>query len=169
MKLDPRIKSLSDILTCFDIERAEQFIGQKGYFADGLSCYHNLANRTYDTLTHIKDGDYPFKEGNDSHWRYFIPECSLKPKEKQYRPYTLMEFNDKFTVGRPIKFRKKGEVGNERYLILNGYSHNKLFDEITTDIYIGRGAYTLDELFNKYEWQEHYTEDFEPFGVEVEE
>ena len=24
MKLDPRIKALSDILTCFDIERAEQ-------------------------------------------------------------------------------------------------------------------------------------------------
>ena len=78
-----------------------------------------------------------------------------------------MEFNDKFTVGQPIKFRKKGEVGNERYLILNGYSHNEILGETTTDIYIGRGAYTLDELFTKYEWQEHYTEDFEPFGVAV--
>ena len=100
---------------------------------------------------------------------FFIPDSELlprKPKEKQYRPYTLMEFEDKFHIGLPIKFRKKGEVGNERYLILNGYSNYKLFDEITTDIYIGRGAYTLDELFSKYEWQEHYTEDFEPFGVE---
>ena len=77
-----------------------------------------------------------------------------------------MEFTDKFTVGQPIKFRKKGMIGHERYLILNGYSHNQLLGETTTDIYIGRGAYTLDELFSKYEWQEHYTEDFEPFGVE---
>ena len=33
MELDKRIKSLSDILTCFDIKDAVQFIGQEGYFA----------------------------------------------------------------------------------------------------------------------------------------
>ncbi len=169
MKLDPRIKALSDILTCFDIERAEQFIGQKGYFADDLSDYDSLENGEYGTLTEVLDNEVPFKVDNRCHWKYFIPECFVKPKENQYRPYTLNEFKDKFHIGQPIKFRKKGEVGNERYLILNGYSNYKLFDEITTDIYIGRGAYTLDELFNKYEWQEHYTEDFKPFGVEVEE
>lgn len=169
MKLDPRIKALSDILTCFDLERAIQFIGQKGYFADVISSYQNLANRTYGTLTHIKDGDYPFKEGNHSKWRYFIPECLVKPKEKQYRPYTLMEFNDKFTVGRPIKFREKGREGCERYLILNGYMHEQREGQTFTYIYIGSYPYTLDELFHAYEWQEHYTEDFEPFGVEVEE
>ena len=39
MKLDKRIKALSDILTCFDIEKAKQFIGQKGYFANDLYCF----------------------------------------------------------------------------------------------------------------------------------
>ena len=73
-----------------------------------------------------------------------------------------MEFCEKFSIGLPIKFRKKGAVGCERYLILNGYEHEH--DE--QYIYIGHIPYTLNELFRDYEWQEHYTEDFEPFGVE---
>lgn len=28
MNLDPRIKSKNDILTCFDIEKAKEFVGQ---------------------------------------------------------------------------------------------------------------------------------------------
>lgn len=171
MELDKRIKSLSDILTCFDVERAKEFLSEKGYFADDLYYFTDLGSCTYGTLTDACDdqaGPFHMREDNAYH-QHFIPECSLKSKEKQYRPYTFMEFTDKFTVGQPIKFRQKGAEGYERYLILNGYSNCKLFDEITTDIYIGRGAYTLDELFNKYEWQEHYTEDFKPFGVEVKE
>ena len=93
---------------------------------------------------------------------FYIPESSLKQKQKQFRPYTFMEFCEKFSIGLPIKFRKKGAVGCERYLILNGYEHEH--DE--QYIYIGHIPYTLNELFRDYEWQEHYTEDFEPFGVE---
>ena len=36
MKLDSGIKSLSDILTCFDIENAKQYADWKEYFADKL-------------------------------------------------------------------------------------------------------------------------------------
>ena len=166
MKLDKRIKSKSDILSCFDIENAKEFVfvDQKGYFANEISSFCDINICKYGTLGSVlgdQQESFYMSETEES-FSFFIPDSELlprKPKEKQYRP-------DKFTVGQPIKFRKKGEVGNERYLILNGYSNYKLFDEITTDIYIGRGAYTLDELFSKYEWQEHYTEDFEPFGVE---
>lgn len=105
----------------------------------------------------------------DETFSFFIPECFVKPKEKKYRPYTLMEFNDIFTVGRPIKYRRKGDAGWERYLILNGYSHVQRDDKTIPYIYIGSTSHTLDELFNAYEWQEHYTEDFKPFGVEVKE
>ena len=52
------------------------------------------------------------------------------------------------------------------YLILNGYRHEQRNNKTITYIYIGSNRYTLDELFNAYEWQEHYTEDFQPFGVE---
>lgn len=163
MELDKRIKSLSDILTCFDIERAEQFIGQKGYFADGLSCYHNLANRTYDTLTHIKDGDYPFKEGKNNHWRYFIPECSLKPKEKQYRAYTIGEFEREFTIGNIVTFRHKTNRNSEYRAIYNGYHINSEGEFMA---YLGIWKYSLEELFDYYELLNSATAKWQPFGVE---
>ena len=170
MELDKRIKSLSDILTCFDVERAREFLGEKGYFGD-LYCFTDLQRECpYGTLADVfGDSDDVFQRREDNiYYSCFVPECSLKPKEKQYRPYTFMEFTDKFTVGQPIKYRKKGGVGNEMYLILNGYSHTQRNDKTITYIYIGSIPHTLDELFNEYEWQEHYTEDFKPFGVEEE-
>ena len=81
MKLDSRIKKLSDILTCFDVKDAGQFIGQKGYFVGYISSYQNLGNRAYGTLTEIKDSDCPFKMDNNEYWCFFIPESRLKPIE----------------------------------------------------------------------------------------
>ena len=150
MKLDKRIKSKSDILSCFDIENAKEFVfvDQKGYFANEISSFCDINICKYGTLGSVlgdQQESFYMSETEES-FSFFIPDSELlprKPKEKQYRPYTLMEFNDKFTVGQPIKFRKKGEVGNERYLILNGYSNYKLFDEITTDL-------RLLQLWNAY-------------------
>ena len=171
MELDKRIKSLSDILTCFDIEKAKEFLGEKGYFAGDLYCFTDLQSCNYGTLTDACDdqaGPFHMREDNAYH-QHFIPERSLKRAEGKYRPYTFMEFTDKFTVGQPIKFRQKGAEGYERYLILNGYQHEQHEGRTVTYIYIGSQGYTLDALFNDYEWQEHYTEDFKPFGVEVKE
>lgn len=81
MNLDKRIKKLSDILTCFDVKEAGQFLGQEGYFVDCLASYRNLGNRAYGTLTEIKDSDCPFKMGNNNYWRFFLPESRLKPVE----------------------------------------------------------------------------------------
>lgn len=81
MNLDNRIKSKSDILTCFDVKDAGQFLGQEGYFSDCLERYRCLDNRKYGVLTEIKDSDYPFKEGTDNYWKFFIPESRLKPVE----------------------------------------------------------------------------------------
>ena len=171
MKLDKRIENERLIYTPFTTTKPK--LHEKGYFTDDITSFIDLKNCRYGELINHDDNQYSycceFNGGDTIAWfAFYIPESSLKQKEKQkqFRPYTFMEFTDIFTVGQPIKFRKKGEVGSESYLILNGYSHNQLLGETTTDIYIGRGAYTLDELFSKYEWQEHYTEDFEPFGVE---
>lgn len=166
MEYDKKIDDRAMILNCLDVEFCKRNRFSSGYFTDKIRNYSDLSVCKYGKLTDTRnDGVYTYQKDDDDWFAFFLPECAVK-KEKKYRPYTLMEFTDIFTVGRPIKFRKKGEVGNESYLILNGYSHNQLLGETTTDIYIGRGAYTLDELFSKYEWQEHYTEDFKPFGVE---
>ena len=167
MKLDKRIENERLIYTPFATTKPK--LHEKGYFTDDITSFIDLKNCRYGELINHDDNQYSycceFNGGDTIAWfAFYIPESSLKQKEKQkqFRPYTFMEFCEKFSIGLPIKFRKKGAVGCERYLILNGYEHEH--DE--QYIYIGHIPYTLNELFRDYEWQEHYTEDFEPFGVE---
>lgn len=169
MKLDNRIKSLSDILTCFDIEKAKQFIGQMGYFAGDLYCFSDIEQLCpYDKLVNVFDQDDAFYRG-DITFPFFTPECFLKPEEKKYRPLTLSEFTEKFPVGQPIKFRKKGKEEDELYLILLGYRGRKCNGKAIPNIYIGYSMpFTLDELFNDYEWQDPATGEWAPFGVKEE-
>ena len=171
MELDKRIKSLPDVLTGFDIEKAKGFLGEKGYFAGDLYCFTDLVRSCpYGTLANILDDmDDTFQMKEDSiYYPYFIPECSLKPKEKKYRPYTLQEFLKKFHVGQPIKFRQKRAVGCERYLTVNGYCRDDWEGRPTPYICIGSQLYSLDALFADYEYQETCSEDFKPFGIEEE-
>lgn len=82
MNLDKRIKSKFDILTCFDVEEAKSFIGQKGYFTDFIENFQNLSKRCYGTLIEIKNDTYTFEcEGVADYWKFFIPESRLKPVE----------------------------------------------------------------------------------------
>ena len=172
MKLDKRIENERLIYTPFATTKPK--LHEKGYFTDDITSFIDLKNCRYGELINHDDNHYSycceFNGGDTIAWfAFYIPESSLKQKEKQYRPYTFMEFTDIFTVGRPIKYRRKGLIGWEIYLILNGYRHEQRNNKTITYIYIGSNRYTLDELFDNYEWQEHYTEDFQPFGVEVEE
>lgn len=171
MKLDERFRVLP--FCCFgtDKKAITNHIGKKGYFANRISLFNNIKLCKYGTLgTVLGDQQESFyMNETEETFSFFIPECLVKPKEKKYRPYTLMEFTKKFTIGQPIKFRIKGKVGCERYWILIGYQHEQYNEQTVTYINLGSGGYTLQELFEEYEFQEHYTEDFKPFGVEVEE
>ena len=180
IKMDKRIKKVTDIKTPFseDFEELSNYIGFNVYGADDVNCFHDLETCFFGALKHVSDdANYSFVIDNGRPrdtmpFRYMILEKDLESKEKRekkYRPYTLMEFSDKFSVGQPIKFRQKGAEGWERYVILNGYQHEQHEGRTVTYIYIGPHGYTLDALFKDYEWQEHYTEDFKPFGVEVKE
>ncbi len=160
MKLDPRIKSLSDILTCFDIERAEQFIGQNGYFADINASFQNLTHRCYGTLTKIDDNDYPFMEGNTEYWRFFIPESFLKPKEKQYRALTIDEFLNQFDIGEVIVFRSKVMPNIVCHVLFDGYTET----DKETFVILGLHHYSLKELFSNYEFDNG--DNWLCFGVE---
>ena len=181
MELDPRIKKDFIIFSPFAVNYAKnevkKYINTKCYFCNDIIAYEGLENCDVGILAGFNYSDYhPYIPiGNTEGYKFCLPatfvEEEEKPKEKKLRPYTLMEFCDKFPVGLPIKYRRKGNEGWERYLILNGYrhEHEQRNDRTITYIYIGNNPFTLDELFNEYEWQEHYTEDFKPFGVEIEE
>lgn len=168
MKLDPRIKSMSDILTCFDIEQANNFLGEKGYFAEALANFNYLDIRKYGTLTDVRNDDYPFREGNDEYWSLFIPESRLKTKEKKFRPFTIEEFRQKFTIGQSIKYRHKENIVLENETLFVGFEFlpgNDYHGGAITRVLIGHFCYGLDELFAKCEYKDVQGK-WVPFGIE---
>lgn len=169
LELDKRIESLSDIFNFSDVENAKEFEGQKGYFTNNIYFFKNIQSCKYGTLTNVySDVSYNTfcRKEDGAYYEFFIPESFLKPKEKKYRPYTFKEFKNIFTIGQPIKYRRKGNVGLENEIVLDGYSHEQRGDQIFTYIYIGVSDYTLQELFEEYEWQDPDTGDWDLFGVE---
>jgi hypothetical protein len=161
-------------LDCFGTDEAESYIGKECYFSDDLFPFADMSDRTNRDLIYkgillkvSADGSDPYETDSQRFYTYCLPcDWVAESEEKKLRPYTLMEFTNKFTVGCPIKFRIKGKVGCEQYMILTGYVHEQRNGQTFTYIYIGPSGYTLQELFEEYEWQKHYTEDFKPFGVE---
>lgn len=171
MKLDPRIKSVSDILTPYDTEKAEQFIGQKGFFANSIDYFREgEPHCVYGTLTRVfghKDQAHPFQNRDGYLYSFFLPESSIMPTGKKYRPYTLWEFQNNFAVGSRVKFRAKG--GPDLFLTLDGYGPKRYKGYTINYIYIGGARNTLRELFDGYERYDDTTGSWVPFGVEVEE
>lgn len=165
MKLDPRIKSLSDILTIFDIDRAKEFIGQKGYFSDELHLFEDLSTVPCAFLIEISSdrGDYAFRKDDDrGYYRFFIPESSLRPAEtfaekKKWRPFTLDEFLAKFPLLSPVVFRRK-ENGELRTYSFIGYI-------ASGTIILGNDWRILENLFEDYELKDE-NGNWTPFGVE---
>ena len=156
MKLDKRIINGKRPLTCFDIEEAEKYIGKLCYMCDEYNLFYQLNLIEPAILMGVEDCEIPFHYGQDKQAEFCLP-CDWITKE--YRPYTIDEFYERFQMGEPIRYRRKGDV-LVRCLILNRYADSE------GTVYIGNILYTLDELFNRYEWYEDYTEDFKPFGVE---
>ena len=162
MNLDKRIKSKLDILSCFDIEKAKEFVGQKGYFANDLYCFSVVETCYYDTLVEVfKDASDPFKDDDGCYWNLFIPESVLKPKpkEKKYRPFKdINEFYIKtnFDAGDIIRVYSKSQ-NSELHLMLVGWSDNELI--------LGNLRRSFKELLELFElWDGE--EKFIPFGVE---
>ena len=96
LKLDKKIESLSDIFNFSDVEKAKQFIEQKGYFTNNIYFLENIQQLCqYGTLTYVYSTAFAYntfrRKEDGAYYEYFIPESFLKPKEKKFRPYTLEE------------------------------------------------------------------------------
>ena len=165
MKLDPRIKALSDILTCFDIEEAKQYIGQKGYFTDDLYRFSDVLSCYHDTLTNVKDNDddnYIFNDDDNHYWDLFIPESRLLIEKKKYRPFDPATFEQYFDIGSVIEFRKKDEKNRIYKETIESTSRDYNLNEFYVEI--GEYTYTLSDLFEDFELFENG--EWKPFGVE---
>lgn len=171
MELDKRITDEEYIFDCYSIDKAEQYLNKQGYFSDFIENFCDLDRCTYAELTKIHNYrilPYEKIEGAKSCYRFFLPEefvNLIKPKEKKYRPYTLDEFQQNFTIGLVIRYRNKIDK-LKKSLLYVGYERCKPEDISDTIIIIGDKHYTLDELFEHYEVYDRYG-DWVPFGVEI--
>ena len=109
MELDKRFKVLP--FCCFGTDKRviTNHIDKKGYFANEISSFCDINICKYGTLGSVlgdQQESFYMSETEES-FSFFIPECFVKPKEKQYRPYTLNEFLDKYTVCANIRIRQR--------------------------------------------------------------
>ena len=159
MKLDKRLDVLP--FCCFSAETCTKYIGQKGYFTNNIDFFKNIDFCIYGTLEEVRaEQADSFQMDNRKFFRYFIPECFVEPKEKQYIPCTLDNFG--LNIGDLIKFRRKDDHNSEICTIYTGYVKYKGIIKVQ----LGAGYYAFEELFNKYEWFDKDSNTWEVFGVE---
>ena len=160
MKLDKRIENERLIYTPFTTTKPK--LHEKGYFTDNIHSFNNLKNCRYGELINHDDNQYSycceFNGGDTIAWfAFYIPESSLKQKEKQYRPFKdTKEFFIKtnFEEGDLIHIRSKNKI--EYWLMLVGWTNNR--------IKLGTDDFTFENLFENFElWDGE--ENFIPFGV----
>lgn len=176
MELDKRIKKGKRPLTCLDAEQAKLFIGKECYFSDFASKYEkiediekstNSVNYSKDVLTYVNAGgqECAFTDSKKNNFRYCLPVewTEEKQAEFKWRAYTIAEFQETFTIGRAVRFRRKDAPTREHLLAFNGYY---TLNDGSVAIVFGSMSFALERLFEQYEWQEFYTEDYRPFGVE---
>lgn len=175
-KLDKRIKKVTDIKTPFseDFEELSNYIGFNAYGADDVNCFNDIETCFFGVLKIITTLNFPFSIDNGKPeegampFRYMILEKDLEPKnktEKKYRPFTLEEFQQFFTIGQPIKFRRKAYRKLINNVMFIGYRE----DNMGLIVLLGNAAYSLKELFEQYEYFFENGETWVSFGVKVEE
>lgn len=168
MDLDSRIIEGKSYLDCFDTEIGKKFIGKECYLSDGVASFANIDNLNKATLIEVDDGDtYPYKLEN-TRWHYesfFILPCEWvkEEKEKKYRPFTLDEFVNKYSLGDEIILKIKANNKIEHKLFIE-YIEDANNINARMNICLGGFYYSLKELFDKSEL--YTSEGWKPFGVE---
>ena len=166
MELDKRIKKGKRPLTCFDLKEAEEFIGEKGYFAHCIDYYADLENTVFGTLSSTEDGDHSSfvcteETFNNYYYHFFIPEDWVLPEvkpEKKYRAFTLAEWINQHEIGDVIHYRSKSERIEAHIMYMGTYHHKN-----KGTIVLGVASFTLDCLFEDCEIE--INGEWLPFGV----
>ena len=83
-----------------------------------------------------------------------------KQVKKKYRPCTLDDFG--LNIGDLIRFRGKDDHNFEICTMYMGY----LKTDGIVKVLLGQWYYSLEVLFNEYEWFDKDSNTWEPFGVE---
>lgn len=163
MEIDNKVKNNYRIFTCFDTEQAKQYVDTKGYFTNDIDDFNNLDDCYDGTLNVVYDNSSrPFLNKDFSrYFGFFLPEKFVKEKQaKKFRPCTLDGFG--LNIGDLIKFRRKDDPTFEICTLYTGYLKNNG----TVKVMLGNTYYSLEELFDNYEWYDKDSKTWEMFGVE---
>ena len=173
MELDKRITKIAIIYDCFDCKDARASIGEKGYFSHYYHCFSDLSECRFGVLQDVIDGEHPYDNGKNQ-YDFFLPERYIINSEKQFRPYTLNEFLDKYTVCANIRIRQRDRT-YQYFGKLIGYGFptdpntGKQNGDNDAIVCIGGYSFKLTELFTDYEQYDNMKDIWVPCGVEVEE
>ena len=159
MELDKRIINGKRPLTCFDIDEAEKYIGKMCYISDNYDFFCDMDLTQQKILKGVEDCEVPFHFDSDKQAEFCLP-CDWVTKEKQYRPCTLDDFG--LHIGDLIRFRRKDDHNIEVCTMYMGYMKNNGIVKVM----LGNTYYSLEELFDNYEWFDKDSNTWEPFGVE---
>lgn len=162
LELDDRIINKCHPYDCFsNAEEVSQY--SKGWFTNVLEDFTNLDNNTvyFRELKGVKKSAYPF-ETKEGYFKYFLPECMVKEDKKALRAYDSVK-DLPFTVG-DILFIKDKESQEIEKCTCSSVLYGKN-DNISL-ISLGTTTYSVQELFEDYEWRFTETGDWKPFGVE---
>ena len=165
IELDKRIISGKKPLTAFD-EIDSKFIGKDCYFSDYAGDYGDLSNCQKGCLLSI-DGKIGFnatKNNSYASFNYCLPCEWVKEPEKKWRPYTGIEFTEKFDlwVGNIIRIRDLFNTAGQEYeykILFVGYRWYKGIFEV----FINGCWIDLVILFKLYEYMEDG--EWHKFGV----
>ena len=174
MKLDPKIKVKKIFDVFSDFEEVKKYYGKEVYCADFIENFSNIDRYTN---TFIFKEFYlqefkPFVCGGQQ-YRFILP-CEFVDQEKQYRPYTLNEFLDKYIICANIRIRQKDRTC-QYFGKLIGYQFptdpntGKQKGDNDAVVCIGGYNFKLIELFTDYEQYDNMKDIWVPCGVEVEE
>lgn len=147
----------SDALT----EDVIDLIGTYGYFSEYLKDWSS--KKQLKRIVIDEKGMYFVADTLNTRYQYFLPEDKVKEVEepKRFRPFTLEEFLNKFSVGLKISYRKK-DNSYSGYALFNGYYRRN--DSKYIAIMIGNEDLWLYELCNEYEYLDEHG-DWQPFGM----
>ena len=174
MELDPKIKVKKIFDVFSDFEEVKKYYGKESYCADFIENFTNL--KLYTNKRKLKtfytQEFKPFLCGGQM-YRYVLP-CEFVEQEKQYRPYTLNEFLDKYIICANIRIRQRDKKC-QYFGKLIGYQFptdpntGKQKGDNDAVVCIGGYNFKLTELFTDYEQYDNMKDIWVPCGVEVEE
>ena len=159
---DKRIdKDLVDVYTIFN-RFSNDLLGTTVYASNSIKDFQNLDRCKKGIVDHINKRGFAvtLENGDTFFFDFVIPSFSVKVEEKVFRPCTLDEFG--LHIGDLIKFRRKDNHDFEICTMYMGYRRKNG----GVNVLLGNNYYSLQELFEDYEWYDSDSNTWEMFGVE---